>query len=205
MIRTGVTMSEKHTQSTTLISGKEFELERQQTEHLLEKAKRKKKLAKIAVGVLSLLLVISIGLFIHNNNEMKKTEIKQEQLKAKKLEDQRKAEAKKKTASTFALTKEEYQSNIDILSSANIGLHKNENGRLIGKIRMSDGSVKTLVDYTRKDGMFHCLDEKNQPILYSKKWVQAFVEKVKIVTANKKTVQESTSSTSQSSSEKGKE
>lgn len=77
------------------------------------------------------------------------------------------------------LSKEEYEENIALLSSSDIGLKRDEKKGLVGTLTFGDGKTEEVLSYNRKDGSLHCLDSEENAVTHNSKWVRALIEKIK--------------------------
>lgn len=78
----------------------------------------------------------------------------------------------------FLLTKQEYRDNIEYLVSKDIGLVEDSQKGLTGSLNFPSGK-EIVLSYTRKDGVLHTINSKQEAVSYSNKWVRAFIAKLK--------------------------
>lgn len=168
--------------SSGLISGNQFEYERSNDINVIESRKKKDKLKKIGILILSLGLVAWGGYSYYNSSVVKQNEERLKKEQERKIKEDFEASEKEAKERSFALTKEEFHKNIEVLSQGEIGLYLDDDGQLTGSFTVQDGGVRKLIGYTRKDGAFHCIDEAGKPIIYNKKWVKNLVAKIQATT-----------------------
>lgn len=143
-------------------------------------AERKKK--GIIIAICSTLLLIAIFTafsFISSQKQNQQREadrIKASEQSVSKSIEQREASEKEKK---FVLSKEEYEENITLLSSSDIGLKRDEKKGLVGTLTFGDGKTEEVLSYNRKDGSLHCLDSEENAVTHNSKWVRALIEKIK--------------------------
>ncbi|HEN9012854.1 TPA: hypothetical protein ACGWER_001745 [Streptococcus agalactiae] len=189
-------MPEDNKKSPLLISGKEYEEERRNDKGVLDRKRKKRKRQKIYIASASGILLLFIIFSLFSTYQKKQDAIRLEQQREAQIQKQRDEAVKKQEASSFAISKKEYNHNIKVIAGANMGIELDKDGKLTGIITMADGSKKRLIDYTRKDGAFHCVDENNKPIVYNKKWVANLVSKIELTTTSTTTSSSSKSSSS---------
>lgn len=133
---------------------------------------------KLLVGIV-VVLAISLVVLVRYNANQRQEMINRDRLKQSQLsvdENKKKDEAEKKE-SDFLLTKAEYQANINYLVKADIGLERDSQKGLSGTLKVGE-KIEQVLSYTRRDGVLHCLDDKEQPVSHSNKWVRAYIAKL---------------------------
>jgi hypothetical protein len=140
----------------------------------------KKKVIIISlVSFLFLIIFITAYSYITSQQQLKNQSaerVKESSQSVSRSIEQSEAEAKEKK---FVLTKDEYKENIDLLSSADIGLKKDEKKGLVGTLTFEGGKTEEVLSYNRKDGSLHCLDSEENAVTHNNKWVRALIEKIK--------------------------
>lgn len=175
-----------------------------ETEHFLDTHKEEKKEVTTVdtkkkaiiislISFLFLVIFITAYSFIASQQRLKNQSaerVKESSQSVSRSIEQSEAEAKEKK---FVLTKDEYKENIDLLSSADIGLKKDEKKGLVGTLTFEGGKTEEVLSYNRKDGSLHCLDSEENAVTHNNKWVRALIEKIK---AKEKNSQENSPSNS---------
>lgn len=142
-------------------------------------AERKKKGIIIAICSTLLIAIFTAFSFISSQKQNQQREadrIKASEQSVSKSIEQREASEKEKK---FVLSKEEYEENITLLSSSDIGLKRDEKKGLVGTLTFGDGKTEEVLSYNRKDGSLHCLDSEENAVTHNSKWVRALIEKIK--------------------------
>jgi hypothetical protein len=142
-------------------------------------AERKKKGVIIAICSTLLIAIFTAFSFISSQKQNQQREadrIKASEQSVSKSIEQREASEKEKK---FVLSKEEYEENITLLSSSDIGLKRDEKKGLVGTLTFGDGKTEEVLSYNRKDGSLHCLDSEENAVTHNSKWVRALIEKIK--------------------------
>lgn len=142
-------------------------------------AERKKKGVIIAICSTLLIAIFTAFSFISSQKQNQQREADRikasEQSVSKSIEQRETSEKEKK----FVLSKEEYEENITLLSSSDIGLKRDEKKGLVGTLTFGDGKTEEVLSYNRKDGSLHCLDSEENAVTHNSKWVRALIEKIK--------------------------
>ena len=142
-------------------------------------AERKKKGVIIAICSTLLIAIFTAFSLISSQKQNQQREadrIKASEQSVSKSIEQREASEKEKK---FVLSKEEYEENITLLSSSDIGLKRDEKKGLVGTLTFGDGKTEEVLSYNRKDGSLHCLDSEENAVTHNSKWVRALIEKIK--------------------------
>lgn len=140
---------------------------------------KKKAIIISLISFLFLIIFITAYSFIASQQRLKNQSaerVKESSQSVSRSIEQSEAEAKEKK---FVLTKDEYKENIDLLSSADIGLKKDEKKGLVGTLTFEGGKTEEVLSYNRKDGSLHCLDSEENAVTHNNKWVRALIEKIK--------------------------
>lgn len=140
---------------------------------------KKKAIIISLISFLFLIIFITAYSFIASQQRLKNQSaerVKESSRSVSRSIEQSEAEAKEKK---FVLTKDEYKENIDLLSSADIGLKKDEKKGLVGTLTFEGGKTEEVLSYNRKDGSLHCLDSEENAVTHNNKWVRALIEKIK--------------------------
>lgn len=163
----------------------------------------------IAISISILILAVIFIRYRHNVIEEKAQEQRQIAL-AKKKKAQKEKKKAQKIESQYLLSKSQYESNIKTLVDANMGFVRDEEKGLVGKIKFSSGMTAEILDYSRKTGEIHAIDDKFNPVTYDDSWVNTLIAKINATKSNNKLSSEQeqnndkeNSQETKSSSEKG--
>lgn len=143
----------------------------------------KQKSAYAGVGATVIIIVLGLFLFVKSNAERQAEAERRAEIEATKqrIAKQKAETTEETTQSDYLLDEETFNSNVKILTGGNIGLQKDKENGLVGKMTLKDGSTITITGYTRRDGVMHGVDDKGAVVAYNDTWVRTLIAKLKAI------------------------
>lgn len=133
----------------------------------------------IVVSIVAVLIACLIGLRMYNKSQTAKIQEQQQiQRSQRSVKENADITKTREREADFLLSRKEYKDNINYLVKADIGLIEDRDKGLTGTLTFPTGKEEVL-SYTRKDGVLHTINSKNEPVSRSNKWVRTLIAKMK--------------------------
>lgn len=132
----------------------------------------------LVIGVVAILILFG-GYRMYHKAQMARIEEQQQFEKSNNSINAKEQSSKEKEKEAeFLLSPKEYQDNIDYLVKQDIGLIEDKDKGMKGILQFSSGQ-EIVLSYTRKDGVLHTINSKQEAVSHSNKWVRTLIAKLK--------------------------